>query len=579
MNDKIHHLPTKQEREKALTDKRREILSASPEDALEAIAEYPYPVTLVQSLAEEDLHILVHTIGPDEAHPVLALASNQQWEYLMDVETWARDWMDSQAMTQWLERLLKSDPDRLTHWITHEKRDEFGLYLFRNIELYIREYDQDPSELGEEFFSEDETYYIRLRPMAKDRKQVQERRDLFLRDMLRRVSVYDYPGYRNMLRESASIVPAETEEELYRRRNVRLAEKGFLPFEEAVGVYQPLEVDDLHKRKAKTADFSGRPIDAYPLIVSPSGPFEASNLFTQTLVQVQDASTIQRLQAEFAGLSNRVIAADQLIIREKKTLAQVVQKVGDYISIGMQKTIAQTQDRKPYAEASLIQTYFLGDLFRVGYRCGLALKWKAQKWQKTSWFTNQGLPLSFWGETWMGILGGLLIKKPLYFDNYTSGELYREFATLDDIDQTETELRHIIAFDDLFSLMRIDAGPLRSFNLLSYQNLILTMWVNHHMNITGPGQSPVPLSMTKFRHFFKELCQPETQPAKVSDTMRELFLSWLAQESGLTTFAIAERMGPALEQLFCEIENELGSVAPENLDPRFIQLFLFNKNY
>ena len=36
------------------------------------------------------------------------------------------------------------------------------------------------------------------------------------------------------------VIPAEAEEEAFRQRNVRLAEKGLLPFEEAVGIYQPL---------------------------------------------------------------------------------------------------------------------------------------------------------------------------------------------------------------------------------------------------------------------------------------------------------------------------------------------------
>jgi hypothetical protein len=53
-------------------------------------------------------------------------------------------------------------------------------------------------------------------------------------------------------------------------------------------------------------------------------------------------------------------------------------------------------------------------------------------------------------------------------------------------------------------------------------------------------------------------------------------LSWLAEQSGLATFEISERMGPALEALFTLVENELGAVKVEDLDPRYIQLFLLH---
>ena len=56
--------------------------------------------------------------------------------------------------------------------------------------------------------------------------------------------------------------------------------------------------------------------------------------------------------------------------------------------------------------------------------------------------------------------------------------------------------------------------------------------------------------------------------------MKSSFLSWLAGLTGLDDFAITNRMGEGLEKLFIEIENELGQVAPEFLDPKFIKLFI-----
>jgi hypothetical protein len=251
----------------------------------------------------------------------------------------------------------------------------------------------------------------------------------------------------------------------------------------------------------------------------------------------------------------------------------VVRKAGDYLSIGMQKAAMEAAPREPYLYTKLIRHHYLTDLFRVGYGCALTLKWTADRWRHRSWFEKQGLPLSFWGESWLGVLGGLLIKRPLFYDNYATGVLYREFATYDDIRNTEAVLKSIIAFDDLLALMEIQ--PPRSYDILTSQNLILTMWASHHLGMAGDPKAVHPLTLQQFRAFFNELWEPDTRPRQIRRQMRERFLNWLAERSGLHDYEISERMGLALEQLFNQIESELGGVEARDLNPNFIYLFLF----
>lgn len=570
-------LEKKKEREKALADDRRRILAMPQEQALEAVLDHPYPVTLVQSMAEEDLYLLVHTIGPDDALQILGMASNAQWEYFLDMEVWVKDSLDPDRMTQWLTRLLKADPDRFTHWIVHEQRDSLEYYLFRHLQVHVREYEEDPAEIGDGFFSEDQVHYIRFRPYAGEapkNRVLQEQRDHFLTDLLKRLSVYDFPLYQGLLLESSTVLPAEAEEELLRFRNIRLAEKGFLPHEEAVGVYQPLSVADLLTRRRKSDSVGGREVDGYPQIIDPARMSVQADLFSRTLAKIQDEHTLHRLQSEFAGLCNQVIAADQLKVREKKILTQAVHKVSCYISIGLEKVDAEAETTDPHRNANMIQNYMLADIFRVGYGSVLQLKWRAEKWRQASWFNRVGLTPAFWGEAWLGALGGLLIKKPLYYDNYVTGVLYREFATLDEVTATEKVLRQIIAMDDLFSLVEMQIPELASEEIfLTCQNMMLTLWANHQMGAGADQKAPAPIPITQFRQFFATLWEEGTSPRKIKDSMREEFLNWLSRVSGIATFDIVERMGLALEELFEQIENELGAVDPKKIDLRFIQLF------
>ena len=56
--------------------------------------------------------------------------------------------------------------------------------------------------------------------------------------------------------------------------------------------------------------------------------------------------------------------------------------------------------------------------------------------------------------------------------------------------------------------------------------------------------------------------------------MKSRFLNWLAENTGLRDFEISERLGGTLESLFEEIASELGNVAVEDLEPKYIHLFL-----
>ncbi len=254
MNEENPRHPHDDERTKQISVVRKEILSLPSEKALSRILEAPEPKALVQSFPTEDLYYLLNDIGPEDALPLLKLASDEQWEFILDLEVWEKDRVELQSVTRWLNLLIAADSLRAVKWFIEKKKELLELFLFRNIELKIREHDQDPSEMGEEFFTLDDTFYIRildipLDPEAEDAGKTEKY--AFLKRLMDKLADFDYVTYQQLLLESSGVIPAETEEEAYRTRNIRLAEKGFLPFEEAVGVYQALTKEELFKTGKK----------------------------------------------------------------------------------------------------------------------------------------------------------------------------------------------------------------------------------------------------------------------------------------------------------------------------------------
>jgi len=561
-----------------LARQRKKLLSLPPEEMLNSILNSTQSTALVHSFSEEDFYFLIHNIGIEDSHPLLYLASDKQWGYIIDLEAWEKDRIELASVTRWFDLLFNVDPNRFIKWSLDQNAEFMEFYLSKNIEVKIREHDQDPSELGDAFVTLDDMFYIRFldnpTDVETDENESYEtdknHRDAFLLKYLKTLANNDHIAYQKVLLESIGVISAESEEETYRLRNVRLAEKGFLPYEKAIGIYQPMKIRDfkIQENKFITQDPDLKLF--FPVPIYHTGLIEEKNHFTIALKNIKSDVVLEQIQIEFAGLCNQIISADQKTIREKDELKIMVKKACGYLNIGLEK-LTENDDKGDMEHfTALIQNYPLSSIFRLGFGLALELKWRAERWLKKSWFSSKGLLLGFWGEECMGVLGGLLIKKPLYYDNYKTGELYREFISVDDIKKTENILNEIISFDELFSLISIEPDSATK-DYLTYKSFILTLWARHSL---GLSEKLIPLDLDEFQSFFDDLWAGKEQPRKTSPSKKESFLDWVSTKTGLEYYEISRRLGQSFENLFKEIESEYGEVSLNDLDPRYIHLFL-----
>lgn len=556
----------------ALHAKKREILGMPPKMALEAILSAEHPAAVVHAFTEQDFHLLIHDIGIDDARPLLALAKDQQLEYIMDTEIWAADQIDFLETIRWLEVLYRVDPDRTTRWLMTEKLEFLKLFLFRNIQVIIREHDQESGALPPSYFSYDDTIYINIpdypHPDGPDADDEKLRKQL-VRDMLNRMAATDYTQYRNIAIEAVRVIPAEATEEEYRMRNVRMAEKGFLPWDEAIGIYQPITAEQLLHQRPKVSA-AGERLGRLPVPVLASSFLDIDTLFGRALKTVSDPEQVSQLQGEFATVCNQVVVADKEPIREKLQLEQKVKKACATISLGLEHLLTVKERNSAARAGALICQYHLSDIFRVGYGLGLNLKWRAREWQAKSWANQTGLPLNFWGEAWLGVLGGLLLDHPRFYDNYTNGTLYRDFETLADVEKTVAALAEIMAFDDLLSNLDITLQPLDTYGYVGHYNLVLTLWARSILAISG---SLAPLAIGPIRQFFENLWEQLEKPYRVTDSKKEAFLAWIAAAAGQPEHEVSEALGQTFEMLFGVLEEEYANVEPAKLELKYVQGF------
>ncbi|MGD8241649.1 MAG: DUF6178 family protein, partial [Desulfobacterales bacterium] len=199
----------------------------------------------------------------------------------------------------------------------------------------------------------------------------------------------------------------------------------------------------------------------------------------------------------------------------------------------------------------------------------------AENWVAASWFARNGLPLTFWGEAWLGVVGGLLLKRPRFFTNDRSGPLYREFACLAEIRETGRQLDQVRALDFLLARMHIDLPPRGQFGHLTYKSVLLTLWARSTLGLSEALQ---PISLETFGSFWESLFSegaPTGAGARtIADRHHAALRQWLARRAGQDPAAVADRIGPALAALLNELQEEYGRVSRKAIDPRYVSHFL-----
>lgn len=538
----------------------RELFALSGSEALNRILEQDRPDQLVQHMDRVDFFWLVKKIGED-ALSLLRMASLEQWQHLLDMELWERDRLDLDQTTTWLGKLQKADPKRLVRWLFSDGELLAYYYFWNKIQVEIKEGD-GVYDLPEGFFTHDNLYYIRI---------LDEENEEVIGSILRQMAQEDYERYQALLLGLAGVLPAEVEEEIYRLRNVRLAEDGFLPVDEALSVYSYLKADSLKAEESSykvqsPSEKEGRTlVPVLPLIHAPG-----NSLLAQTAERVTDNLFLGRIRLEFAGLCNQVSSADGLEVEGLEDLILVCRKAAGYINIGLERL----SDRNIKSSEQFLKNNPLIAIFRVGFGLALELKWEAERWIKEAWFVRQDLGPIFWGDEWGGILVGVLQKRPRLFKGLQEGDEYKEFEQLSEVEDCQTVLRRLVLLDRLLKILTtkypLDKDSIKD-PLLTFHPLLFNFWAHGQLSL-DPGFAT--LSLKQVRDLFRLLRAKSPKPPYRMPGFKDTFIADLMTQVPDFEPDGAQLLKETLSMLWQTFLEEYSWVATADLDDRFAKFIL-----
>jgi hypothetical protein len=525
---------------------------------LERILQHENALEMVGKLSLQDFFWLIKKIGEEDCLPLLELASLKQWQYLLDLEIWTKDRLDESQTAAWLKRLQQADPKRLAWWLFNEGASLGYLHFLKNVEVAVVDTEDEAYTLPDGFSSVDGVLHIRVKDS--------EHRE-YVEDMLRAMASADFDRYQAFFLELGTVLPAETEEEMYRLRTVRLAEQGFLPFEEAVSVYAPLNPEALTASPEPKA-LSDTPSDEETEPAVPVLPLVhagAGTLLTEATRRIADPFLLDRIRIEFAGLCNQILSADNRLVGDLETLIGTCRKAAGYINLALERGCGKDI---PLAE-NILRDHPLLSIFRVGFGLALKLKWEIERWLKESWFYRSGLSLRFWGDYWGGTLAGLLTRIPRRYVGLQGEEDYADFGNLSELGECLQILRQVMVIDGLLERLAFRYPPqsLRSGPPeQTFRALLFNFWARQVLKLQ-PGFSPLTLEEAK--GFIRTVRREEKTPPYRMKKAGQTFIEDLMSHAPSSDPEASSVLHDTLSLIWGQFCQDYERVEEDDLDPRY----------
>ena len=188
---------------------------------------------------------MLHEVGLRDGGDLLACATAEQLQVVLDFALWEHDQLDPDNLADWLEAIAAAPTEAIGAWIAGLDTELVGLILRRTTRIYDLSQEEPPDEAeGTLYPTPDRLFVLDVLPIPASASagpdETGDRAAVVIRivDMLYRA---DMNLARRILIGARAESDAELEEMAYRWRQARMADLGFADYYEALEVYRELD--------------------------------------------------------------------------------------------------------------------------------------------------------------------------------------------------------------------------------------------------------------------------------------------------------------------------------------------------
>ena len=627
---------------------RSELDMLSGMKLLNALTEPSNAAACIQTLPSEDLHRYLFEIGLEDAETVLALASSDQVRALLDFELWEKSDLSLGRLDIWLFALLRAGKDVLYQRILDLDDSLLSWVIKQNTYAYVID---DPDDfdppLAEHILTPDRRLCIvfprsvdhleDLNPsIVKEPNEAPSNSESGVHGSLATGAQVDQPlngGAKDqpvrifldllmqeqpefcihLLLASTAALSSHIEEQAYRWRTARMADRGFVEYYEAREIYTPPPADWKRSLPPQRIDEETPPAKLWlAKVVATSERLDRAF----AALSWEDALTV----AELLGyIANMALSADRVSLWDQLRQEQTLRRLQAGITIALE--VLNGSDASAEQDAQTLSRYHLNYLFRLGYQQMLDAArplWRVEHTLRRSedpTATLDELPrLKLWANALLGehpegrgeegevtmlrslydckiaYEGALIIEDIVRIAQPLYAELLADIAGHDSADLSDSSTEHTDTQPEELRSGSIGMGPL----------IITAYWRDHcgaecHSSADQSSRRPrrlSPLSLAEVQELHQHcfMTQPEDIVQDVTATPKTLdgdsakdkptALALLKPEASQAISLWWKVQGgeskTAPLALLRELHEQMGGVMPEHLDPRFIPLIWWN---
>ena len=332
------------------------------------------PESAVRALPPDELYYVLHELGHEASGPLLAAATAEQLQVVLDFAVWSRDRIVPGALAEWVEAMAHAPPERIARWLAGLDAELVAFILRRGARIHDLTQEPAPEEPEGTFFPTPDGFFLLDvvglpgddgAPASDGDEHDRAAVIIRLVDSLYRT---DKDLARRLLVAASGELDSDLEETAYRWQRGRMADLGFADYYEALEVYRELDLGSVQiseghapsARSSTAPDAKGTAL-RMPTVLAQRLADTGDSPFARAAQQLS-GEDVDELRFALVALTNRVLAADRVAPGDDDAVAATLQRLAATLDLAVER-LASGDDARG---AAALRSIPLVRLFRAG---------------------------------------------------------------------------------------------------------------------------------------------------------------------------------------------------------------------
>lgn len=517
-------------------------------DRIDAILSYPRTRALVASLDPQLLFGLIREVGQGDALDLIELTTPAQLQAFVDYDAWDRDTFELETFNDWMSLVLQRDDDDFEALFKVMDKEAFVLWFRETVAVYAWEEDIDLIErIDDTIYTSPDGQFAFVIP--DDEIYGRE-----IRLFIERLYLMDVEKALTLMSEARWALSSELRETLYQARMSRLAEQGYVPYDESLAIFafvDPIVWTKRERQKLRQGPEITSSLKAGQLtpmepqllaiqdaLADANRPFFAQALaaISPTLGAQLASDVLESTMIQLRAIAQRVLVADHGTPGDTEELSYASKRAIDTLSLGLEFLT----EGEPSLAAKALATIPLRELHRVGYSVTIQLQRQVRTMLKRGNLSVTEQHFSLLEPEDAALCEGLIQNRPV--QNAGTG---RRFKTVADVQRAAQRLGKI-AFAELFffAWLSMDHGAIVELleneelnqtpvEMVRFRSLFTTFLLNRQLS---PGRALMPLSLVELDKALGQLREQEDPMSTLLQLARGIVDSYKPAEQNIGPF-------------------------------------------